>query len=67
MLSSNELARVREPLLTLQLRTGPVQAARVVRGVQSIEMDLEQLDAVLGALSQANDALHALPAPAGAV
>ena len=66
VLSSNELAKVREPLLTLQLQASEVEAAgpaRATGGTHAVELNLEQLDAVLGVLSQAGDALRALPAP----
>ena len=69
VLASNELAKVREPLLALQLKAGEVQAtgqARAAGGTHSMEFNLEQLDAVLEVLSQASEALRALPGPTDA-
>ncbi len=59
VLSSSALARVRKPLVQLQLAVRKARTDELV--TETIELSASELDATIDALSSASDALQALP------
>lgn len=68
VLGSSTISRVQEPLVQVQLSLGKGSddAGGVVLRTESLELTPSDLDATIGALASASDALRKLPSPGGA-
>ena len=65
VIGSSALSRVQAPLVALQLQIAKAGSEGTVLKTEALELTPPDLDATLGALAAANDAVRSLPQPDG--